>query len=491
MNKENFAQKPPLINRIFFGFITATVILFLLKMAYEVISPDYKGPGTGPPFPHSMILFGTMVIGFVLITFCGDIRLRLHKIWTPFGILGIFWVWLVPLKLYLPVSSGVFDALLNYSVEAWIFFTGFGLMLAFVDFPPLLYKYAYYFIPATLYSAVFLTVDLLSIFSGHQPALLNPSDPNFLASLDHFNDFFFYISGIFFAYYTIVRLKREWPGWKKIGITLGLFFIGVFLILIISHIIGNAFPKDSRLGQWFTGDNFGTTGNMNKGWPIIGATYIIAVPVDLTQIQSISKYRSCAGDVRAGYSFEETPEGGRFLESDRSMEHYLYPIPEFQGTLDKVKVFAPFDGEVASIILEKDKPVPGRSHPGNSLMLSTPADPNVTFVFGHIYFVKDFKIDDKVTAGELIGYAALGDKGDDFDIDLTGASRIDNGQEILGSIFDHMNAPVLAEFAKYGITPENTKFSIEYRNAHPCDYAGQSKGKGDKPSSSNWIQLKH
>ena len=71
-----------------------------------------------------------------------------------------------------------------------------------------------------------------------------------------------------------------------------------------------------------------------------------------------------------------------------------------------------------------------------------------------------------------------------FDIVLSGTKQ--TTQPIFGSVFDHMRTKVLAEFAKFGITPDNTKITQEYRDAHPCNFnANQGQGRDDE----NWIQL--
>ena len=225
-----------------------------------------------------------------------------------------------------------------------------------------------------------------------------------------------------------------------------------------------------------------TTENLTS-WPNPGAKYISAVPLDLTQIESISKYRSCSGHNRDGYTFDQ------ILETNRSLKHYFYPVPEFQGTLDKVKVFAPFDGTVASINLEANK-VGGRPKNGNGIGLSTPLDRGVIFQFGHIYFVRNFEIGDSVKAGALIGYAALGDKAFDFDIDLLGSRPSKEGKEILGSIFDHMTPQVLEAFAGKGATPLNTKETKSFRDQNPCNFDSPNQ-RDDRNSPLNWVQLKH
>jgi hypothetical protein len=84
-----------------------------------------------------------------------------------------------------------------------------------------------------------------------------------------------------------------------------------------------------------------------------------------------------------------------------------------------------------------------------------------------------------------LGYAALGDPGFDFDIDLTGKSRAPDGAEILGSIFDHMSKKVLDAFAVHGITPAEMKISIADRKKQPCDF-----NSGTGRTTADWVALK-
>lgn len=226
-----------------------------------------------------------------------------------------------------------------------------------------------------------------------------------------------------------------------------------------------------------------TDGGKLSDWPSLDSKYISVLPVDLTQIMSISKYRSCSGHNRDGYTFDQV------LETNRSLKHYFYPVAQFQGTLDKVKLFAPFDGTVASINLEAAK-VGGRPMNGNGIGLSTLIDKAVLFQFGHIYFERAFKVGDSVKAGELIGYAALGEKEFDFDLDLLGTWPAKDGKEILGSVFDHMTTSVLTAFASVGVTPLNTKETKAFRDQNPCDFSGQGQ-RDDRASTVNWVQLTH
>ena len=128
--------------------------------------------------------------------------------------------------------------------------------------------------------------------------------------------------------------------------------------------------------------------------------------------------------------------------------------------------------------MEKDN-VGGRPHNGNGISFSTARDPNVQFQFGHVYFARDFKMGDAVEAGELIGFAALGETANDFDIDLF--CQTPTGREVIyGSVFEHMTPTVLAAFAAVGVTPANVELTKADRDARPCDFAATA-ARSDQP----------
>jgi hypothetical protein len=249
-------------------------------------------------------------------------------------------------------------------------------------------------------------------------------------------------------------LKRFWWIWIITGV--GLAVVCFIVISSNSHYQQSDYQKQGIKDQ----------GNEDQfNWPSANAKYITSVPVDLTQIISITKYRGCTGHDRSGYSFEQ------ILETDRSMKHALSPTATSLNTTDQIKLYAPFDGTVTSFT-QNDQKFAGRIN--GSISFSTPVDTNVILLFGHINSIREFIVGDSVQSGELIGYAALYENGG-FDIDLTAKSYFSqNGKktdiEVLGSIFDHMTDDVLTEFAKYGLTPENTKITKEFRDAHPCNY---------------------
>jgi hypothetical protein len=230
-------------------------------------------------------------------------------------------------------------------------------------------------------------------------------------------------------------------------------------------------------------------------WPSTTAKYITAVPMNLSQIQSISKFRSCCGHDRSGYNFD------RMLETDRSMKHYITPLPEFYWTIDKVTLFAPMNGTITLIqrieedangeteSITEERLLPdggvdvyihsgegsGRIHTGDAIFFSTPVDPNVIVGFVHVTFARNFTVGETVEAGDFIGYACVYGYMINFDIDCIGKTKLLDGEveyEVLDSAFNHMTDSVLAEFAKYGVTPENVTFSIDERDAMPCGYNG-------------------
>lgn len=107
----------------------------------------------------------------------------------------------------------------------------------------------------------------------------------------------------------------------------------IFIPLVVLTLFGAACTKTNTSNQ--TGK---VTNTAVSTAPNPSATYITANPVDLSQIEKISKFRSCAGHDFSGHNFlGET-------ETDRSMKHYLKPLSAFDD--NKAALYAPFDGQV-------------------------------------------------------------------------------------------------------------------------------------------------
>ena len=215
--------------------------------------------------------------------------------------------------------------------------------------------------------------------------------------------------------------------------------------------------------------------------------FITALPVDLSQVASISKFRSCSGH---DYSSENI---SGVEETNRSMKHYIDPLDSLVGSIDVIKVFAPFDGKVAAIQADNSNNV----QVGLQIWLTPTSNSAWSFIFYHVTPV--IKAGDVVQAGQLIGYANLSKSSViDFDMALEawpqnknkplGTGNYSNLAEALhrvggnylsllhagqlDSVFNHMNSQVLASFAEKGMNPVNMIVSQEARDASPCPQPG-------------------
>jgi hypothetical protein len=195
---------------------------------------------------------------------------------------------------------------------------------------------------------------------------------------------------------------------------------------------------------------------------------IKANPVNLLQIDSISKFRSCQGHDLSGYNSKGE------LESNRSMKHYLNPATEFRSTKGKVEVYAPFDGIITGNFSGfRSAEVYIKSH-----------DTNWVVLFYHIELLKALDTGGTVTAGQLIGYADVSDQSN-FDIsmqrnqdntifDFITAKVIKFGYPPFfnqyETMFAFMTDEVLAEYRARGFDPDKLVHSKEYRDNKPCDF---------------------
>ena len=197
--------------------------------------------------------------------------------------------------------------------------------------------------------------------------------------------------------------------------------------------------------------------------------FITANPLDLTQIKSLSKFRSCVGHDYSGrnaYGEKET---------DRSMKHYIAPTqPPGQ-----VKIFAPFNGEVAYID-------PGAV--GVRVHLSPDAASDANFIFFHVDLLPAFNQEGSIIiAGQHIGYVDEDHLAVNFDIGM----RIFGSNQLTVSPFNYMSSDVLAEYSARGITLENIIKSKADRDSDPCTIKEElgidSTFVNDKPD--DWIEL--
>lgn len=183
--------------------------------------------------------------------------------------------------------------------------------------------------------------------------------------------------------------------------------------------------------------------------------FIVANPLDLSQIQRMSIFRSCIGHDYSGLNIEGEEE------TLRSMKHYLEPLPALVGT-DQIKIFAPFDGKVTEIL---DGP------PGQAIYISAKAAPSWKFIFFHVIPAAGIEEGTLVQAGELVGTVSTEIHNFDFALKEFGWK---------GQVFDspllHMKETVLQEYVDNGITLENSILSKETRDAEPCPIEGTRNG---------------
>ena len=189
--------------------------------------------------------------------------------------------------------------------------------------------------------------------------------------------------------------------------------------------------------------------------------FITANPLDLSEITSLSKFRSCMGH---DYSGKNT--SGE-TETNRSMKHYI----TLKEGVQKAKAFAPFDGEVTSI----EQP-----ERGYQVWLKPDANPNFAFIFFHLE--PSVKKGDKVKAGDLLGYGLIVGEGGNFDMTIKGFEGF-GGPKIFDSPFYHMSNEVLGEYQNKGITLENIIISKEARDKNPCTF-------GQRPDQNEQVFLK-
>jgi len=218
---------------------------------------------------------------------------------------------------------------------------------------------------------------------------------------------------------------------------------------------------------------------------------LVANFMDVSQIDKISKYRSCVGHTTI-------PQDRR--EMKRSMKHYIQVKPEYHKN-KIVEIYSPYDGYVSVIRSETDieKVLEGEIWiiPKRKLPMLPPFGV-WQFSVQHIDVRPDLKLGSEVKAGELIGHAAFwSGRGSTFDIvygKMTPVTKeIDNWRgpfTDLDSIFNHMSDKVLSEYQKKGMEKSRIILSKEERDQNPCIYEGEGPYFIDADNPDNWVILK-
>ncbi len=209
--------------------------------------------------------------------------------------------------------------------------------------------------------------------------------------------------------------------------------------------------------------------------PTDTGAFITANPLDLTQIKSISAFRSCEGHNFSGRNAlgEE--------ETYRTMKHYIEAVEPLQQTEQQLKIFAPFTGRISQVSPE------GR---GNQVYLSPQAGGNSwDLLYFHVDLLPQISKGDKITAGQHIGHANL-INGANFDISLRNFGL---GRQLHGSPFLYMTHEVLAQYADAGVTLDNIIISKETRDGAPCQLASGESGRdalyARSEAGKSWIDI--
>ncbi|OGE31935.1 hypothetical protein A2631_02320 [Candidatus Daviesbacteria bacterium RIFCSPHIGHO2_01_FULL_44_29] len=217
---------------------------------------------------------------------------------------------------------------------------------------------------------------------------------------------------------------------------------------------------------------------------------IVANFTDLNKIEKISKYRSCQGHVTV-------PQDER--ETKRNMKHYFWVKPEYNKS-NTVEIYSPFEGYVTVLRTEPEQNLEGEIGiiPDRKIFSIMPPIGVWMFSVQHIDVKKDLKLGSKVSAGELIGYAALSEKrGNSFDI-VYGKfalmpKRIDNWTAPftgLYTVFNHMSEAVFTRYQQKGIkSKEEIIISKEERDQSPCQYKDAGPYFAPGENIDDWAEL--
>lgn len=224
-----------LFGRIYFGLVSILFSLAFLRMILGFIQGNDE-----PPFIVWIVFFVLPIIGFLLTTIKGEIKLQPHLFWTPLGFLiSAFALWML-LIVNLPGSSGVADSFFNNSSESLQYILGLGLMLTLVN-PAVLYQHAYYFVP----------LGLFNVWRGFVEG--TPTVVGLIRGQFEWNgvmDLLWFLSAPLFLYFIYKKIKTENPGIRKIFLVSAVFVLGAVVLGISGNAVGSILPKDNWVAHW-------------------------------------------------------------------------------------------------------------------------------------------------------------------------------------------------------------------------------------------------
>lgn len=172
---------------------------------------------------------------------------------------------------------------------------------------------------------------------------------------------------------------------------------------------------------------------------------------DLSKIYKISKFRSSIGH-----------DSSDSFEQNRSMKHYFYQKPEFDGTTASVECYAPAAGEI-NMIWDEGEIVSGEVR-GKQIHLRPRSYPGFIIIMFHIN--PRVSKGDVVSAGQLLGYFDC--RSSSFDISVSCSTFM--GQRLF-SYFDVITDQAFSQYISRGVSSREAMIiSKEYRDANPADF---------------------
>ena len=217
--------------------------------------------------------------------------------------------------------------------------------------------------------------------------------------------------------------------------------------------------------------------------------FITANPLDLSQIEGFSKYRSCMG-----HDFRAPNLSGEKEATPRSQKHYVMVKPKFHGTIDKVSAFAPFDGIISVV----DDDLGG---PGDQQIWLTPDSISPRqwhFVFFHINLKRGLEKGSAVKAGDLIGTANLrrGPENTTGNFDIAVKFTRPMHRPAIDAPLNHAVQNVLDEYREYGVSANDFIIPEKERDAVACqidpnvNYGGPDAYFARETSPGDYLWLK-
>lgn len=184
---------------------------------------------------------------------------------------------------------------------------------------------------------------------------------------------------------------------------------------------------------------------------------VTSSPVNVDQIYSVSKFRSCEGHEYSGTDFNGESE------PSSSMKTYFTPILSLSNSASKVSIYAPFDGIITRID-------PMDVERGRQFTIEHKPFDGWYITFYHTNMSDNVKEGAEVKSGDFLGYAYT-INGYDFDLALqrfTNQNKYHETFQNLEPLFLHMTDSVLQKFTAKGLILEDTVILKSYRISNLC-----------------------